>query len=243
VNPGSQLGDYDTWHAQIAELESFLDDNLSTPWHQLLFEHLTDVAGVKVLEIGCGRGSLSHELCRRAARVTAADFSATAVQITRRLLADDPCLDGVYQANAMHLPFPSASFDMLVSCETLEHVPDPQTAVAEYLRVVRPGGHLYITIPSYLNATGLARLYLKARRRPYNSGILTQPIENWMFVSALAHEFRRGGGRVLAVDGVGHYFPLPGRNPVKCRVSALDARILRPILKHFALHTLIVVGR
>lgn len=50
-------------------------------------------------------------------------------------------------ADAAALPFPDASVDMIISESVLEHVPDAETAVKEMIRVVKPGGYLYISIP------------------------------------------------------------------------------------------------
>jgi ubiquinone/menaquinone biosynthesis C-methylase UbiE len=47
----------------------------------------------------------------------------------------------------------------VVSCETIEHVPDVGSAVREMHRVTRPGGKLFLTTPNYANLTGLYDLY------------------------------------------------------------------------------------
>jgi SAM-dependent methyltransferase len=54
---------------------------------------------------------------------------------------------GALQANALQLPFPNGSFDRIVASEVLEHIPDDRMAIAELVRVLRPGGTMAVTVP------------------------------------------------------------------------------------------------
>ena len=63
-----------------------------------------------------------------------------------------------------HIAHPDASFDTVISCETIEHVPDAALAVRELSRVLTPGGRLFLTTPNYLGATGLYGGYLRLER-------------------------------------------------------------------------------
>src|SRR5262249_33499794 len=79
---------YETWHDRLAG-----DSDAETPWHRLVKTHLEptrDLAGKRVLEIGCGRGGFACWLAkqpRRPTEIVAADFSATAVQKGRTFAA------------------------------------------------------------------------------------------------------------------------------------------------------------
>ncbi len=53
------------------------------------------------------------------------------------------------RANAHHLPFPDGFFDLVIASEILEHIPDDRTAIAEAVRVLRPGGRLAVTVPRW----------------------------------------------------------------------------------------------
>jgi SAM-dependent methyltransferase len=55
--------------------------------------------------------------------------------------------DGIPHQDLERLGFESASFDMVLSCDVLEHVNEPQAALGEMARVLRPGGSLLFTVP------------------------------------------------------------------------------------------------
>ncbi len=92
------------------------------------------VAPATVLEVGCGEGHLAHHLVTRTARPKR--FVACDVA----LCAASPGLDRLIelrQASAYDLPFEDASFELVVCCEVLEHLSDPQRGLAEIARVSR----------------------------------------------------------------------------------------------------------
>jgi 2-polyprenyl-3-methyl-5-hydroxy-6-metoxy-1,4-benzoquinol methylase len=217
---------YDRWHSELP-----VDDGLSTPWHLLANELLDadrDLVGRNVLEIGCGRGGYAASLCRRGARVIASDFSSAALDAARKEFAS---LDLKWlQADIQELPFDDSAFDTVISCETVEHVPDPPRAIAELARVLRPGGTLVLTTPNYLGSLGLYRGYLKLRGRPFTEA--GQPINQFTMIPRTFRWIRQAGLQVEKVRGTGHYLPVPGRPPI--RISPLDHV---PGMKLLALHS------
>jgi ubiquinone/menaquinone biosynthesis C-methylase UbiE len=89
-----------------------------------------------VLEVGCGEGHLAQHLvtrCRQPQRFVACDLALTAAAPGL-----DPLIE-LRQASVYDLPFEAASFDLVVCCEVLEHLDDPERAVAEVARVARRG--------------------------------------------------------------------------------------------------------
>lgn len=104
----------------------------------LSFGHLSD--GDRVLDVGCGTGSLAFgaiELAKVAA-LTGVDVSSGYVEYARRCNTDARLT--FQQADAQNLPFEDASFDRAFSLLVLQFVPDGARAVREMRRVVRPGG-------------------------------------------------------------------------------------------------------
>ncbi|MGO1166171.1 MAG: methyltransferase domain-containing protein [Janibacter sp.] len=106
-----------------------------------LVEHLEP--GQRVLDVGCGPGSITLDLARRVApgQVTGIDSSDTV--IARARAAAESVGDAVTQfepADAMQLPYPDDSFDVVHAHQVLQHVPDPVGMLRELARVTRPGG-------------------------------------------------------------------------------------------------------
>jgi SAM-dependent methyltransferase len=97
-------------------------------------------AGMRALDVGCGPGALTAELVRRLgpAVVTAIDPSPPFVAAARERFAEADVRQGV----AEQLPFPNASFDVVLSQLVVHFMTDPVAGLAEMRRVTRPGGRV-----------------------------------------------------------------------------------------------------
>lgn len=120
-------------------------------WHRYHFVAPL-VAGRNVLDVACGAGYGSTLLARSAATVTGADISAAAVDHARARYAGVSNL-AFRQADCAALPFPDASFDVVVSFETIEHIAAQQTFLDEVRRVLRADGLLVLSCPNKVEYT------------------------------------------------------------------------------------------
>lgn len=121
----------------------------------------TDVKpGSHVLDLCCGTGILAAGARARHAAVVGLDFSSEAVAIARRRVL------GVRfeQGDAQDLPFADGSFDAVLCGYGLMHLPDPGTALAEMLRVLRPGGRAAASVWDE-EGTGFSLVYEAVRAR------------------------------------------------------------------------------
>jgi SAM-dependent methyltransferase len=131
-----------------------LKDRARMPSYQAMFRSLIDVIaprpGETVLEIGCGAGSLVRLLAKRlgsANPITAADVNPFLLREAAQL-ADTDGLAGLIQflqANAEALPFEDNYYDCVYSVTVLEEC-DAGCAIAEAMRVVRPGGRVGLVV-------------------------------------------------------------------------------------------------
>ncbi|MBV9952017.1 MAG: class I SAM-dependent methyltransferase [Acidimicrobiia bacterium] len=113
--------------------------------------------GHLLLDMGAGAGRHAFESYRRGARVIALDYDAAELKDVAGLFAamdaagDVPpeAAAAVINGDGTRLPFPDESFDRIVCSEVLEHIPDLDTAVAELHRVLKPGGTMAVTVPTW----------------------------------------------------------------------------------------------
>ena len=234
--------EYDRWHANVFESDPQHQDEAS-PWYKLVLEFLTPVQDKNILEVACGRGGFSRLLASKGAVVCGADFSQAAIKISKeKLLGDPPLVDRVtyVQADAQNLPFDMGSFDIVISCETIEHVPDPRAAVREMYRVCKPGGILYLTTPNYLNFMGLYELYAAVRHPGRRS---SQPLDRRYIFAQVRRFVAAAGWKIVRTDGTVHQFPfIPRHEPI--RFASLDSnRVVRRALSPFAYHYFVIAQK
>lgn len=121
----------------------------------------------RVLDAGCGAGHAAAHVASHAAEVTALDFTPSMLAQVD-LLAQERGLTNIVtrQGDVERLPFEEASFDRVISRYSGHHWPHPARAVAEFRRVLRPGGRLVLadvvgfddpTCDTFLNAVELLR--------------------------------------------------------------------------------------
>lgn len=218
---------YDDWHRSV---DYSIDDDTSAPWHEAVRPYLGLLRHRRVLEIGCGRGAFAREASAHEPELlVACDYSPAAVEIARRR-SDRPVF---LVADIQHLPFRPGSFDIVVSLETIEHVPEPKQAVAELAAALARGGTLLLTTPNYLGIMGLFRAYKRLMGEPFTE--VGQPINRFVMLPLTRKWVRDAGLRVVEAAARRHYLPVPGRPPVP--LPRLDR--LPVVGERFGLHSFV----
>ena len=117
-------------------------------WHRYAFARRF-VAGRRVADVACGEGYGSAVLAAVAESVVGVDIDAASIEHARNAYRSWPTLRFV-EGSASALPLPDASVDVVVSFETLEHLPSEAQPlmIAEFARVLAPAGVLVISSPN-----------------------------------------------------------------------------------------------
>ena len=150
-------------HDQLAELEE------TYWWHvgrrhlirRVLQLHLPPASERTILDVGCGAGG-NLELLAEFGTVQGIEPPGPGLDgCRRRGLGEDRVVAG----SATDLPIESESVDLLTLLDVLEHLDDDRAALLEAHRVLRPGGHVLITVPAYRFLWSIHDEVLGHRRR------------------------------------------------------------------------------
>jgi ubiquinone/menaquinone biosynthesis C-methylase UbiE len=110
------------------------------------FAMLPDVAGRRVLDIGCGEGYNTRLLAARGARAVGIDIAEQFVEYAIASEREEPCGIEYRIASAVELPFADATFDAATAFMSLMDIPETDRVLAEAFRVLRPGGFFQFSI-------------------------------------------------------------------------------------------------
>ena len=99
---------------------------------------------VDALEIGTGTGGMLHALLARGLRVRGVEINPALIAESRKWFGELP----VQPVSGVALPFPDASFDLVLSFDVFEHIRDSDAHLREVSRVLRPGGRYLVQTPS-----------------------------------------------------------------------------------------------
>ncbi len=108
-----------------------------------------DLQGQHWLDAGCGSGTMARYLAARGASVLGVDAAEEMIAVAREFAGQDMTsgqLRFERVATIVHLPVADQSLDGILCSSVLEYVPDPAACLAEFARVLRPGGLLVVSV-------------------------------------------------------------------------------------------------
>jgi ubiquinone/menaquinone biosynthesis C-methylase UbiE len=141
------------WDRRAAHFDSDFGHSIATPAERAAWDRIMDLvlAGPKgdrhpldALDVGCGTGFLSLELAARSHRVTGIDLAPTMLDLARHKAAESGFDIRFQEGDAEQVPFPAASFDLVISRHVLWTLPHPEAAIDDWIRVLRPGARLVV---------------------------------------------------------------------------------------------------
>jgi ubiquinone/menaquinone biosynthesis C-methylase UbiE len=135
------------WDRRAAHFDEDFGHSIATAAERAAWDRILDLVvpqrgPLGALDVGCGTGFLSLELASRGHHVTGIDLAPAMLSAARNKAVAQGLAARFEQADAERLPFPDGSFDLVTSRHVLWTLPHPETAIAEWVRVLRPGGRL-----------------------------------------------------------------------------------------------------
>ena len=200
-------------HSEINKFESLAsrwwDPNSEfRPLHEinpLRLEYIDQIAGLKdkrVLDVGCGGGILAEAMASKNAEVTGIDMGETNLSVAKLHLLESG-LDVDYRHITVEdlAEQEPGSFDIVTCMEMLEHVPDPGSIISACGKLVKTGGHVFLSTlnrnpKSYLFAIIGAEYVLRLLPRG------THDFEKFIKPSELDHWSRKAGLTTQQMTGL-----------------------------------------
>jgi ubiquinone/menaquinone biosynthesis C-methylase UbiE len=202
--------------------------------------------GARVLDAGCGPGHLLVELAKRGLAAVGADASVGMLCRAReRVRAWNPRSGAWFQqASIERLPYRDGAFELICSTGVIEYLKDDRHVLAEFFRVLRPGGHLILPVTNFwspVNSLDWVTEFLKRQR--WLQGVLNRLGQGLGHGPVLPRHFRVRRHRPAAlrraltaagfrvVDGMYFHF-LPWPRPID-RLLPRASNVLGERLERF----------
>ena len=222
------------------ETENYFDrrDELIAQYERTAHEIVRETGRAgDLLELGSAGGFFLEGARRAGFRVKGVELSPPAVEFARRELSLE-----IFAGLLENAPWPEASFDLAYADNVLEHTTSPQAVLGDLHRLLRPGGHLVVIVPSYVNSIYFRMLLFLKNTIPerflgkqllrilkfdpeYDGGYPYHILE--FDRAALATLVRRAGFEIVSVEAS---LPLPA-HLFKVERPTLRVRALRAVFR------------
>jgi ubiquinone/menaquinone biosynthesis C-methylase UbiE len=165
-----QLLDLEAWNWELNRFQSMIvkeqHANPLVRWKEQHrrrgFLHMVDARpGETVTDIGCESGYMAAVLVERGCHVICVDIDPALLEMARRRLGPDRAEYIVSDIQSLQLP--DASVDVTIASEILEHLPSPEVGLRELIRITRPRGRIFLSVPNEPLVLAIKRLLRAAR--------------------------------------------------------------------------------
>lgn len=129
---------YDEWYK--SKLGNFVDE-VET---RCVFDLFKAKKGMKVLDVGCGTGNFSIKLAKMGCEVVGIDVSEEMLKVAEAKVREEGLNIKFYKMDAHQMEFEDNTFDGVLSVTAFEFLKEPEKAIEEIFRVLKPNGQLLI---------------------------------------------------------------------------------------------------
>lgn len=187
------------------------------PGHLDAIGHLLEMscaaADDTALDVACGPGLVACAFARHCAHVTGIDLTPAMIEQARKRQTDEGLVNVNWQVgNAVPLPWPDNSFSLVITRYSFHHLLDPAAALAEMIRVCRPGGRVLVADVAMPPEKSAAYDHLEILRDPSHTHALTTEEFSDLFLSSCLKECRTSsyGVEIELETQLQASFPAPG---------------------------------
>ena len=100
----------------------------------------------RILDLGCGTGPFTGKIIQKGYQCLATDYSIDILKIAQgKMKCFDDKIPSLIQSDAQYIPFADESFDVIICLGMISYVPERSQAISEIMRILKPGGSLYLT--------------------------------------------------------------------------------------------------
>jgi 2-polyprenyl-3-methyl-5-hydroxy-6-metoxy-1,4-benzoquinol methylase len=225
--------DWVQWFRHISKSQKkSLNEELNYTKEVLSF--FPDLQEKRVLDVGCGNGDFLISCCLLGAKETVGiDFVAEVVKGALKNVNNSGFEKkiNVVQADALKIPFPDNSFDVVMSFGLLEHFEKQSELIFEKKRVLKKNGFLIVLVPNFFS---IPRQFFGIARRIFQpeNVIFEKPLTSWL----LKKELEKAGLRKIEIKGI-YYFPYQAiiKEAITVSKSLMVFNLLNnSFMKHFA---------
>jgi len=144
---------YWNWRSKSYGYDTDKSSDLAVQWESVLIDLLADTPGKRALDIGTGTGQFAFYLAGSGFDVTGIDISEQMIFHARQYAYAHSLNIDFKTGDAEHLEFEDNTFDVIVSRNLLWTLPNPDNAIAEWRRVMKPGARLVVSDGFWKNTT------------------------------------------------------------------------------------------
>lgn len=169
------------WDSQAPRFDEEPDHGLRDPevwacWRELLLSALPP-APARVVDLGCGTGSIAALLAGEGYDVHGIDLSGAMVAAARTKMTEAGVTARLQQGDAAFPPWELASFDVVFARHVLWALPDPEAVMGRWTRLLRPGGRLVLIEGLWDTGGGLSSARCRALAAVHHSEVAVRPLD------------------------------------------------------------------